>query len=1340
MDKTKYEKIIENGFDNFIDFKQRVLTIQSLSNPDEVTVAEWYENNWTSKAALGLIDTETFRKNEQLTVQDLARGIKCLSNDYKQAFWSELAGNFTDPEDVNELISLAKMNFNIESYNALIFLPFALKSPLAWEAFHKDLMEMSLEPDKTMLAFSKVATIDEKFMPLLIGNLGKDLAKIYCEHKEIIDKTPRKDILCEMLKPDYSARADFLDAFTDQLKMLSEEKYEENKDDYFCLSNAIEKEGFKEDAVELFEQMLGEKEKYITGKKNESNNYFVKKLFPQLAPRIEEELSPREVTAEEVKKLSDHCRRCVKTAQMIYNRPDIKENHDDRLISDIIKQAPDNIQQVEKIIELFKKMNKRPNVYGSSYNEFYPDSLAPALKINMPEWMYEVIPSAILSDVVSSERLGSVKNLFDACKTWKINPRIWKKEAIAIGKMPLEARIVAGVLADKINRDNNHENSWNKNKGLREKFWVEMKKAQDMGWQKAMLTYCKDDAETRGRILSLYHPEIDEDLNYSLRSCVHFKDLIDFDLHKFNQHLDLLEKNCQIKLEDLLLQDRKEETSYSNQDKKAILRQLSVLGKVFASEELLEKFLKQVASGNSYEVRKVFDWVPTRLNQEKYASFSKFLSKNLFYDDGTGNMVIRSLTDLKAIGRIWDILTPQQEEQDFSKLLGRYYTYESEKQIEKKFGLCVRRNKNVQIPSNLGLYQKFLINVANPKNQDKVNTLLTLDRKEGLASIARIINRMEDYDKRPLVDLVIGHDANISDNERQELANFPADIILGFKPKNYQKILNMMMEKLANDPAASDLFRKHYWEVVGETTNSTNAKVLELRNQFHINKDWIVPSALKVMLTFGEDYQRYFNKINKYNTIVNKMLEKGSDQVTKDNIINLHDALYWLPDNLSEQNRKDYIEFIDKQLFYTDNQGILKHRSFNEMEIISKTWKNLSDQEKGKPFSELLAVIRAKKYADAKHIAFAEEAAKWGVPTCNYKKLENIFEQGLEVSPLIDTDKRFKRENLTGRFLPRDDPRTGFFGMHTDCCQHFNGAGSSCAISSVRDPFSQLFVVENEKGDIVAGSWVWESKIKKDDQYYKAFCFDNIEAIGDYKNSVKVMQIYKDTLPFLASKNYNKITVGLGYQDAVVDEFAEEKNPIPLNKDYSGYTDAHSQKLMLNNPAATPVDENEGDIYIVGAQEVHLSDMRKVSRKCFPAGDGELQVPEQDPQGLVLKDRGRVVGYALWSEQEHSIYDMAVLPEYRKDKNFSSLKLLNAVVKKIKAIGGEWTAELRDNTSLRYMKLMSERGLINLSVGDIDHIMSDGTKVYQAKFSLQENKNAGAHVASNARVAYADGR
>ena len=67
------------------------------------------------------------------------------------------------------------------------------------------------------------------------------------------------------------------------------------------------------------------------------------------------------------------------------------------------------------------------------------------------------------------------------------------------------------------------------------------------------------------------------------------------------------------------------------------------------------------------------------------------------------------------------------------------------------------------------------------------------------------------------------------------------------------------------------------------------------------------------------------------------------------------------------------------------------------------------------------------------------------------------------------------------------------------------------------------------------------------------------------------------------------------------------------------------------------------------------------------------------------------------------------------------------VVRYVKNKGGEWTAEMKEDTSLRYMKAMAERGLVDLEIGDVEREMSDKTKVYNVSFTpierLEKNKS-----------------
>ena len=62
------------------------------------------------------------------------------------------------------------------------------------------------------------------------------------------------------------------------------------------------------------------------------------------------------------------------------------------------------------------------------------------------------------------------------------------------------------------------------------------------------------------------------------------------------------------------------------------------------------------------------------------------------------------------------------------------------------------------------------------------------------------------------------------------------------------------------------------------------------------------------------------------------------------------------------------------------------------------------------------------------------------------------------------------------------------------------------------------------------------------------------------------------------------------------------------------------------------------------------------------------------------------------------------------------------MIKEVKKEGGQWHAELRDKTTLRYMKVMQQRGVIKMQEHDIDHEMSDGSKVVAVTFEPVRNE------------------
>ena len=80
-------------------------------------------------------------------------------------------------------------------------------------------------------------------------------------------------------------------------------------------------------------------------------------------------------------------------------------------------------------------------------------------------------------------------------------------------------------------------------------------------------------------------------------------------------------------------------------------------------------------------------------------------------------------------------------------------------------------------------------------------------------------------------------------------------------------------------------------------------------------------------------------------------------------------------------------------------------------------------------------------------------------------------------------------ELKTGKYyyelLRLDDPRAMSVGFESDCCQALDHAAESCMEHSMVSKNGRVFIITNEKNELVAQSWVWRNK--------NVLCFDNIE-------------------------------------------------------------------------------------------------------------------------------------------------------------------------------------------------------------------------------------------------------
>jgi hypothetical protein len=447
---------------------------------------------------------------------------------------------------------------------------------------------------------------------------------------------------------------------------------------------------------------------------------------------------------------------------------------------------------------------------------------------------------------------------------------------------------------------------------------------------------------------------------------------------------------------------------------------------------------------------------------------------------------------------------------------------------------------------------------------------------------------------------------------------------------------------------------------------------------------WMLPAAVGLVTVFGKQWERWLAK--------QASLKRS-----------IHDAAYWLPSDCSAFALK----VLDGWLFKNG------HQPPNELEIVARHWPQLEEEQKKLSFKKLLRFCRSNsKYTDIQNQEFAEEAAFWGISSDDYPGCEKTYLISQNVPELFSSKKSWKIEGYTGRFLPRSDVRVGFFGQYTNCCQHFYGGGRSSAISSMVDPFSQLFVVESDKGEIIAGSWVWASEIKEGNARFRVACFDNVEAKGLGERQGAVADIYQLAANWIASQGYRKVTIGTIESDLSLHPWSQT-TPVKLPARYSGITDATKQVLVAENKTAPAVLAHQAKVWVRGALEADLENATHVANVCYPRGFDRVDIAGNDPRGLILMhESAGITGYASWDQETRYIVDLAVLPAYRH----YAPQLIDALFAHCR--DGEWWAgDFRESTSFRSIQRYAQRGRVEIVVGEISHYIGDDP-CYQVRFRV----------------------
>ncbi|MDR3612284.1 MAG: hypothetical protein P4L53_01885 [Candidatus Obscuribacterales bacterium] len=511
--------------------------------------------------------------------------------------------------------------------------------------------------------------------------------------------------------------------------------------------------------------------------------------------------------------------------------------------------------------------------------------------------------------------------------------------------------------------------------------------------------------------------------------------------------------------------------------------------------------------------------------------------------------------------------------------------------------------------------------------------------------------------------------------------------------------------KLALERAAMDTDAPLKF-VAADTKAGTFAKVFDrfAASSGQEDGDWQGRSALATTNIFGRNALAWLDKQQR----------RGLD---------LHDATRGLP-VYSPQEASGLGDFLNSQ----------GQRKTRELSLIAKRWTELPDEVRKLPFSKIITKLRDQAYENVESPALSKEAFAWDVSAQDYARDEPRFLKSLDTPSPFPLEKVWNEEGLTGRFLPRSDPRGLYLGEHTNCCQHPGEAGSSCAWFGQESALSGFFVVENKAKEIVAQSWAWIS-----DQ--GGLVFDSLEAKGLGKRADAVSKIYQKAATDL-SENFSTVTLGKGTNRVDLSQWPEaEANTQALPIAYGNkYTDARQQVLLAANSSAkgfseqpnlvqdhsqgTGLTTNRTLLSTNGRQPmaVRLTDLssdifaaENVAEKVYPQ---DYRYVSDGDSLLVLDASGHgPVGYASIDLAAHEITDLAVLEKFRPHSRLLLKGVYDFLRTNQNQPGQIWNAELRQSTSDRLVNYYEQKGLLTvLSRRQVDTM--HGEPMYNVRFTL----------------------
>jgi GNAT superfamily N-acetyltransferase len=258
----------------------------------------------------------------------------------------------------------------------------------------------------------------------------------------------------------------------------------------------------------------------------------------------------------------------------------------------------------------------------------------------------------------------------------------------------------------------------------------------------------------------------------------------------------------------------------------------------------------------------------------------------------------------------------------------------------------------------------------------------------------------------------------------------------------------------------------------------------------------------------------------------------------------------------------------------------------------------------------------------------------------------------------IPAAERSIDEKQRGEILMKNSPEGATIGPETGCCMTLGGASHSCVIAGYERPDCGFFTLKRSN-ELLAQSFIWVNEEEAPD----TLVIDNIEA-NEGRDVGKILDAYqkffREYLIEQKKKDPNfkirKIHVGTGYTSVGLSKL---EDVTAIFRPYSGYTDAHVQKILLEIPEEefnniTPLETSSFEAVSSEWSDIE-EEIMEIEQHAFEGKGYTKELMKSlcnNPENITifLKDGEKIVGYSVAEKRsDETLYvsSTALLPSHQ---------------------------------------------------------------------------------------------